>query len=61
MAVYRSMPGLVYIGNTLRAEAIVKSARARRSMAELEFVVKNQDGELVLEREALVLQDAGGR
>jgi 3-hydroxybutyryl-CoA dehydratase len=52
-----SFPAPVYIGDTLYAEATVKSVRARRNMAELEFEVKNQDGELVLEGEALVFQD----
>ncbi len=52
-----SFPAPVYIGDTLYAEATVKSVRANRNMAELEFEVKNQDGELVLEGEALVFQD----
>lgn len=56
-----SFPAPVYIGDTLHAEATVKSVRPKRSMAELEFAVKNQDGELVLEGEALVFQDTGGR
>ncbi len=56
-----SFPAPVYIGDTLHAEATVKSVRAKRNMAELEFVVKNQDGELVLEGEALVFQDTGGQ
>ena len=47
----------VYIGDTLHAEATVKSVRAKRNMAELEFKVNNQDGDLVLEGEALVFQD----
>ncbi len=47
----------VYIGDTLHAEATVKSVRAKRNMAELEFEVNNQDGVLVLEGEALVFQD----
>ena len=56
-----SFPAPVYIGDTLHAEATVKSVRAKRSMAELEFEVKNQDGVVVLEGEALVLQDDGTR
>ncbi len=56
-----SFPAPVYIGDTLHAEATVKSVRAKRNMAELEFVVKNQDGELVLEGEALIFQDTGGQ
>ncbi len=51
-----SFPAPVYIGDTLYAEAVVKSVRAKRNMAELEFEVKNQDGVLVLQGEALVFQ-----
>ena len=54
-----SFPAPVYIGDTLRAEATVKSVRAKRNMAELAFEVKNQDGTVVLSGEALVLQDDG--
>lgn len=54
-----SFPAPVYIGDTLRAEATVKSVRPKRNMAELEFEVKNQDGTVVLTGEALVLQDDG--
>ena len=54
-----SFPAPVYIGDTLRAEATVKSVRAKRNMAELEFEVKNQDGAVVLSGEALVFQDDG--
>ena len=54
-----SFPAPVYIGDTLRAEATVKSVRAKRNMAELEFEVKNQDGAVVLNGEALVFQDDG--
>ena len=54
-----SFPAPVYIGDTLRAEAIVKSVRAKRNMAELEFEVKNQDGTVVLSGDALVFQDDG--
>ncbi len=54
-----SFPAPVYIGDTLRAEATVKSVRAKRNMAELEFQVKNQDGTVVLNGEALVFQDDG--
>ena len=54
-----SFPAPVYIGDTLRAEATVKSVRAKRNMAELEFEVKNQNGTVVLNGEALVLQDDG--
>ncbi len=54
-----TFPAPVYIGDTLRAEAIVKSVRSKRNMAELEFQVKNQDGVVVLNGEALVFQDDG--
>ncbi len=54
-----SFPAPVYIGDTLHAEATVKSVREKRSMAELEFAVKNQDGEIVLRGDALVFQDDG--
>lgn len=54
-----SFPAPVYIGDTLRAEATVKSVRSKRNMAELEFEVKNQDGTVVLNGEALVFQDDG--
>jgi acyl dehydratase len=54
-----SFPAPVYIGDTLHAEATVKSVRAKRNMAELGFEVSNQDGDLVLEGEALVYQDDG--
>ncbi|MCH8010182.1 MAG: MaoC family dehydratase [Chloroflexi bacterium] len=54
-----TFPAPVYIGDTLRAEATVKSVRAKRNMAELEFEVKNQDGTVVLNGEALILQDDG--
>ena len=54
-----SFPAPVYIGDTLRAQATVTSVRAKRNMAELEFEVTNQDGVVVLNGEALVLQDDG--
>lgn len=54
-----SFPAPVYIGDKLRAVAIVKSVRAKRNMAELEFEIKNQDGAVVLHGEALVFQDDG--
>ena len=56
-----SFPAPVYIGDTLRAVATVKSVRSKRNMAELEFEVKNQDGIVVLDGEALVLQDDGSQ
>jgi acyl dehydratase len=51
-----TFPRPVYIGDTIRAEATVKSVRERRSMAELEFTVTNQDGETVLKGEATLYQ-----
>ncbi len=54
-----SFPAPVYIGDALRAEATVTSVRAKRNMAELEFEVKNQDGVVVLNGDALVFQDDG--
>ena len=54
-----SFPAPVYIGDTLHAEATVKSVRPKRNMAELEFQVKNQEGAVVLTGEALVFQDNG--
>ena len=52
-------PEPVYIGDTLRAEATVKSVRPKRNLAELEFEIKKQDGTVVLKGEALVFQDDG--
>ncbi len=46
----------VYIGDTIRAEAKVTSVRDNRPMADIRFVVKNQDDEEVLTGEALVYQ-----
>ncbi len=51
-----SFPRPVYIGDTIRAEATVKSVRERRRMAALEFTVVNQDGEMVLEGVATLFQ-----
>lgn len=49
-------PKPVYLGDTITAEAVVKSVQAKRRMAEMEFRVTNQDGDVVLEGEALVYQ-----
>ncbi|MDA1036088.1 MAG: MaoC family dehydratase [Chloroflexi bacterium] len=46
----------VYIGDTIRAEATVLSVHPRRPMADLAFIVTNQDGEEVLRGEATVFQ-----
>ncbi len=53
-----SFPRPVYIGDSIRAEATVKSVRERRGVAELEFTVANQQGETVLEGVATVYQAA---
>ena len=49
-------PKPVYIGDTITAEAAVLSVREGRPMATLEFVVRNDSGEPVLEGEATVYQ-----
>jgi acyl dehydratase len=51
-----SFPRPVYIGDTIRATGTVTSVRASRSLAEMEFVVTNQDGEDVLTGHATVYQ-----
>ena len=51
-----NFPKPVYIGDSIRAEATVKSVRASRAIAVLEFTVTNQDGEEVLKGEAMVYQ-----
>ena len=51
-----TFPRPVYIGDTIRAEATVVSVHPRRPMADLAFVVTNQDGEEVLKGEATVFQ-----
>jgi 3-hydroxybutyryl-CoA dehydratase len=54
-----NFPSPVYIGDTITAQATVKSVRPSRNMAELEFEVLNQDGLVVLKGDALVFQDDG--
>ena len=49
-----TFPKPVYIGDTIRAEATVKSVHESRPLATMEFEVKNQHGEVVLEGEATV-------
>ncbi len=49
-------PRPVYIGDTITAEATEVSVREGRPMATLEFVVRNERGEPVLEGEATVYQ-----
>ncbi len=51
-----SFPTPVYIGDSIRAHATVKSVRQRRGVAELEFTIANQQGETVLEGTATVHQ-----
>jgi acyl dehydratase len=51
-----TFPRPAYIGDTLTATAIVKSARPSRGIYQIEFVVRNQDGEEVLTGEAAVYQ-----
>lgn len=46
----------VYIGDTIRATATIKSIRQGRPIADIEFVVENQRGEHVLNGEATVFQ-----
>ena len=46
----------VYIGDTIGATAITKSVRNDRPIANIEFEIKNQDGEVVLKGEAGVFQ-----
>ena len=46
----------VYIGDTIRATATVKSIRRGRPIFGIEFVVENQRGERVLDGEATVFQ-----
>ncbi len=51
-----SFPRPVYIGDTLIAEAVIKSARVSRNLYQMEFTVRNQSGEEVLTGEATVYQ-----
>ena len=54
-------PKPVYIGDMITAVGAVTSVQPKRSMAEMEFSVTNQHGEVVLEGDALVYQtDASG-
>ena len=47
-------PKPVYIGDTISARGVVKAVR--RGMYEMEFEVTNQDGDVVLEGDALLYQ-----
>ncbi len=51
-----SFPRPVYIGDTIRAEARVRSVDPQRPKADIEFTVTNQRGEEVLTGEATVFQ-----
>ena len=51
-----NFPKPVYIGDTIRAEATVKSVHDRRGIAKLDIVIENQDGAVVLSGEATVMQ-----
>ena len=55
-----SFPRPVYIGDTIRAEATVKSVHPRRPMADIGFKVTNQGGEEVLTGEATIYQATPG-
>ena len=55
-----TFPRPVYIGDTIRAEATVLSVHPRRPMADMAFVVTNQDGQEVLKGEATVYQETLG-
>ena len=46
----------VYIGDSIRAEATVKSVHDSKPIANIEFAITNQDGEEVLKGEATVYQ-----
>ncbi len=49
-------PRPVYIGDTIRAEARVRSVDPQRPRADIEFTITNQRGEEVLTGEATVFQ-----
>lgn len=49
-------PRPVFIGDTIRAEAVVQSVHRRLPMADMIFTVMNQDGDEVLTGEATVYQ-----
>ena len=51
-----TFPLPVYIGDTITATATVISVRASRNIAEVDFVVKNQDGDDVLTGSATIFQ-----
>jgi acyl dehydratase len=49
-------PKPVFIGDMITAAGTIKSVQPKRRMAEMEFSVTNQHGEVVLEGDALVYQ-----
>ena len=51
-----SFPSPVYIGDTIRVEAIVRWVHENRPVADIDFVVKNQHGQEVLQGRARVYQ-----
>ena len=51
-----NFPKPVYIGDTIRAEATVKTVHDRRGIVKLDIVIENQDGDAVLSGEATVMQ-----
>ena len=46
----------VYIGDSVRAEATVMSVQHSRPIADIDFVVRNQHGEEVLQGQATVCE-----
>ena len=56
-----SFPKPVYIGDTIRAEATVRTVHERRGIVKLDIVIENQKGEAVLSGEATAMQvEPGG-
>ncbi len=49
-------PRPVYIGDTIRAEATLLSIDEPKPVADIGFVIRNQDGEEVLQGRATVYQ-----
>ena len=49
-------PAPVYVGDTITAEATVKSINPRHPVATIAFRITNQDGAEVLTGEAVVMQ-----
>ena len=51
-----SFTGPVFIGDTIHAEATVTSVHESKPIAEIDFVVRNQEGNEVLQGQATVYQ-----